>query len=431
MTLPGQLDQAPRNQAMIERRSNSALYTSLIVLSVCISFTSNIIPYFIGNTIHDAYLTYRAARSWQFVGVGGILAAGLFSLARFLVAGRVKVENDAALLLLLLPFSVYLAINAMFAQSIEIASVYTALFFSLGLSISVIRLTPHAWIRILRLVSLLLLSLLLVFVLVKSEVGRYYGAVHGNFIGMWVLVLAILLDSWSSPLRWCGIAAASAVAVVVDSRFSILGMILYFAASGILARRLAPLKLVRFLLSVGILAILVGSVLAAYFLNSGARSLEGGISGRFELWSYGIDRALEQPWLGYGFRNSPELLQISVQSQSGIITMWEELGIFGVAIFLGTLFVRVVTLFKFTGAAYDEDTRRLSALLIGTIMAYISPVIFQPNYLNFGDALGVMMLFVLFIQVAPNSKVEPMRYYGERWNYSGNDTTYAPTSQPP
>ncbi|WP_146159814.1 O-antigen ligase [Bradyrhizobium sp. MOS002] len=366
-----------------------------IWVSISFALISNVIPFFRGENADDAELVYETARSWQLAGLLAlVLAAALL--------GRFRVVKTRAFLFGV-SLALYLVLNSSLSALPEVSLTYASIFMFILLLISMLRLEAIDWLRIFRITSLVLAPMLIFFVATKQLQDRYVGAIHPNIMGTWIFVIAVLAAAWASWVRWPICGAAIAIGVIVDSRFSVLGSILFIAAFWVFSASHSPRKALLAVIGAAVvIAVLSETPLVGFIAGEGERSLtEGGISGRTELWDASYARILEHPLLGSGFRATVEAQLIS---HSGLLTLIEELGLIGLVLFAVLIALRSMELFQTARYSQSPDTRHLSSILLAGLIANAVPFAFQPNYLNFGDPLGLLMLMILFTNIpAPAS----------------------------
>tara|TARA_R110000868_G_scaffold29049_2_gene108028 strand:+ start:14196 stop:15341 length:1146 start_codon:yes stop_codon:yes gene_type:complete len=357
----------------------------LIVIAVC----ANAIPFFYGQTLFDAPAVTAAARPFQYLAIGALLMATCLAILQ----GRAAIDTRSNMSWAIGVMTIYLMFNSLVSDLPQVSTLYSLIFGTVAYAITVIRLRPDAWERVFKCLSAASLAMLFVFVMVKDREGRWYGAVHPNFLGGWLIVQASLIQVWRGKIKWLGTAALLVIVILVDSRFSFLAILILIFSTELLRRLNSPSRLMIFGLVCGLALLIVGGYIWSILIGEGARSAAGGISGRTERWETAFSRIAEHPFFGTGFRTSREEF---LTAHSGIITLWEELGIFGAVGFLSLFFSRMAMLFRLSMTSGDMATRRLAIVFLGTLLAYTSPLVFQPNYMNFGDPIGILILLYLF-----------------------------------
>ncbi len=369
-------------------RSRQSLFGYFLAAAI----VANTIPYFIGSEISDLGQSSEAAKTWQYISVATLFSAYLLCV----LSGKTSIKLDGTAYWAIGPLSFYLLVNAFFSEQSDTSAAYAILFLAVVISIATVKLRPEEWLVAFRQTSLLSAAVMLAFVLTKHSNGRYYGTVHPNFVGSWIFVQAVLIYLWPGWYRWIGMVALAIFTVVVDSRFCGLALIIFIAATEMLARIRSPRQILQFAI-VGLAAILLaGPYLAAFLEGEGARSLSGGIAGRFDRWDLTFAHIAERPWLGYGFRTSRQAI---IGGHSGITTIVAELGVIGALIFISLFAGRLRTLYTHVAHPESQASRKLAIMMLGALVAYISPLTFQPNYLNFGDPIGILILLCLFVRI--------------------------------
>ncbi len=371
--------------------------TGLAQWCLALMFCANVAPLFRGQIYADRYLIDDIAKFGQIAGI--VLLAMAAALKSDLRLGQNKI-----FILISVPFSMYLFLNVAFSIAPEITVQYAFLFLLITTSLCVLRMRPEDWLKTFRVSSLLLSCALIVFMMTKTIDDRYWGAVHPNTFGTWILTTAILASAWGNWFRWFVIGLTVYGGVMVDSRFSVLA-ILFLATSFMFLKSAVSLrKMIPTALILGVVVIAVWSLSSSFFLGSGERSFaEGGISGRDELWEGAFDRISHHPIFGGGFRTATTIDAVSetglVGAHSGWISALDELGTIGFIGFLIMYFGRGIELFQALQRSHEASQRTLYAMFLAGLAANIVPLTFQPNYINFGDPLGLFVMVVLFTTV--------------------------------
>jgi O-antigen ligase len=352
-----------------------------------------VIPFFQGHSYEDADVEQllEAARRWQSISIFTL------GVAAFLIHGLRFGENKT-FLYTIWAFSLYLLLNSMLSVSPETSIFYSVLFCGVAVLIAAVQLDAGDWLRVFRIASLALLVALLAFCSTKSlDAYRHWGAVHPNTLGTWALITVIMARAWRNWLRWLGLLVPLYVAFKVESRFAVLGMLTFvMVVEFIDASRTRARWQIPALLAAVVISIAAWDVIGGFFEQQGARSLDEGISGRIELWDESLERISDQPVFGYGFRSTRVTENIS---HSGLLTLIEELGFVGLILFIGMVALRVTELVRGHRNSENPDSRWLYSILLGGLVGNISPFLFQPNYFNFGDVLGVFVMFILFMHI--------------------------------
>jgi O-antigen ligase len=386
-------------------------------------FLANVIPLFKGQAYAvDGYLVDEAARSWQLVGLGALMAATF-------VSSDLRIAQNKVFMLVIVPFTIYLLVNAVFSDVPEISAQYTLLFFGVATAVAILRLQAEDWLKAFRLASLALSAALVVFVLTKTRDGRFWGAAHPNVMGTWILVLAILATAWRNWLRWSILGLTLFVGVTVDSRFSVLGMLLLFVSFTFINSMNSLRKAVVVSLIILIAGAGTWSISSSFFEGQGDRSLEsGGISGRDVLWDEAFQRISKHPIFGSGFRTSTTAEAetsgpIAYGSHSGLIAVVDELGVVGLAGFLAMFVWRANQLLRSIRNSKDPAVQHLNSIFLAGIVADMAPLMFQPNYINFGDPLGLFVMLALFVQIKRSSQLAraSLSNIGANQQYQFND----------
>jgi O-antigen ligase len=370
---------------------------SLIGLPITVAIIANTIPYFNGTTYLDSYLIFQAAPRWQIVGLAAIFIALLLSLAlhKFNLSFSTAISAG--------PFALFLLIDSMLSVTVTTSLFYAALFLAVAISIAGIRLPPADWLTIFSRVAFVMITMIMVFCAIKPFIPelRAYGAVHPNTIGDWAIVTTVLSSVWSARFRWCVAACMLALCIAVDSRFAFLFLMIFILVMHVIENR-QSVKSMFYVVTIAVLIVCVLSgVIVQFVEGSGERSLSGGISGREERWEASLIRIEERPTFGYGFRSAhqEDELHAILTPHSGLLSLMQELGLIGTGLFVWMVIARVIGLLDILRKNYGPKATKLAIVFVSFMAAYISPFLFEPNYINFGDPLGILFLLVLFIQI--------------------------------
>lgn len=244
--------------------------------------------------------------------------------------------------------------------------------------------------------AVLALFILLAYALHGPPAGRWLGGIHPNVFAASCVALVGL--SFFGPRWWSDLALfiALAASLGVSSRYAMLVCILlYCLVWSFNIRHMGPLRLL-FLIAMPMslffdfLIRAEGSVLSnALQLQDAARGLASGISGRDGHWAYFLPQFLEHPLLGYGFRNRAAY----IGAHNGFLDICLQMGLIGAAPFFLFWLMRLGRLFKDAAATPKTEFRgRQFALLLGLSLG----AQLQPQFINFGDPFGMMVIFCLF-----------------------------------
>jgi hypothetical protein len=383
--------------ALARVTSRGKVSNNAICVLLAFALVANVIPYFRGETFEDAVWLHDAALSWQIVSIAALMLAAI-------LFGRFQIGKNETLRLAAGPFTSYLFLNSLVSESLDISLLYTGTFLFVIMLIGIIRLAASDWLRVFRFTSLLLVAMVIFLISTKTLVDRYVGAIHPNMMGTWILVMAILATAWQNWLRWFIFIVALVVGFMVESRFSCLAVLLFVASFEFLITVHTPRRVLMFIIAIGFIGLVAGSAILTFVEGEGPRSLaEGGISGRVDLWDESSLRISEHPFFGSGFRSTLVTYDIS---HSGFLTLCEELGMVGIGLFFVLITVRGAELIRAHRCSDGRDTQRLCSILVAGLIADIVPFAFQPNYLNFGDPLGLLILLILFLEIRSPSKTE-------------------------
>ena len=210
---------------------------------------------------------------------------------------------------------------------------------------------------------------------VEDIPNAWYGIfVHKNVLGrMMLLSMLVFLisakgDSENKARYWFGAGLAFVILLLSRSTTSLAllaAMLGFLFISPVLRRRKAGLIK-------GILAILALVGTAGYWVSQNLEYVFGlfgkdiTLTGRLQLWILSTIMALQKPWLGHGYNafwlgpgSASERILAVVQwdaphAHNGLLELWLEIGLVGVALFLVGFIVyvgRAVSFFRGSGVA--------------------------------------------------------------------------------
>ncbi|HVX76004.1 MAG TPA: O-antigen ligase family protein [Bradyrhizobium sp.] len=367
------------------------------------AFLANVIILFRGQSYEDNYLIDEVARTAQ------LASLGLLSLS-IIFCSDLRLARNKTFVLVIVPFTAYLFINTAVSITPDISSQYVILFFLTTTVICILDLGADDWLRVFRVASLCLSAALLLFILTKTREGRFWGAVHPNRMGTWLFVTAMLAHAWKNWFRWAVVCLTLYVGVRVDSRFSVLGIASFIVVSTCLGYAQSPRKALLQILAIVIIGLSAWNVVTHFFVGQGDRSLEGGgISGRDVLWEEAFERISHHVLLGSGFRSSTTTEAISESgvdaAHSGWIAAADELGMIGLAAFVAIYVWKGCELLNWIRNTKDPSSQRLYSISLAGLVANVVPLTFQPNYINFGDPLGLFIMLVLFSRIKSSRQI--------------------------
>lgn len=246
-------------------------------------------------------------------------------------------------------------------------------------------------------------ALLLVRLIYVSPVDRYYGSIHPNLLGAIALSASICVSLSGRRALWLCHPVSLGMAVTIESRFAMLGIVFLIVAhlslwrSRYFDRRMVLImKIAATLL---LLIVLMINATALFLVDDLDRGLSSGISGRYDVWTTALDAIGDEPW-GYGFKNSYRV----TSGHNGYLNIIIQLGII-----VGPIII-VVFLFKaaslFLNSTFNRQRMPASPLPFGpkseesslvafpSFIALLIAGVFQPQLLNFGDPQGVLFLLL-------------------------------------
>lgn len=242
--------------------------------------------------------------------------------------------------------------------------------------------------------SIALVAILLVLVIVHGfPSGRWIGGLHPNHAGAFALAAAYFAARSSSNLRWVIYAIAFLFSAIVSSRYAIVAITLVIISDALVANlRLSMTKLLILMIGCsGIVVILTvgfNSFLQTLLLTDDPlRGVGSGFTGRLDMYSDFYPQISQRPLLGYGFRNRDAYFA----THNGILDYILENGVLLFALFFVFIITRLLQCVE--RFRYERDRRDL--LRTGCWVAWLFAGFFQPQLINFGDAFGLMTIFLL------------------------------------
>jgi O-antigen ligase len=246
----------------------------------------------------------------------------------------------------------------------------------------------------------------LAYALKGPPIDRWLGGIHPNVFAAACVGLVAL--SFFGPRWWTDLALIISLAASngVSSRYAMLVSILIYCFVWMFnLRQIGKFRLgVLFLLPVGLLLELIirhdQSILSDVFkLHDASRGLSSGVSGRDGHWKYFLPQFFERPLIGYGFRNR----SVYSGAHNGFLDIILQMGLIGSTSFFMFWAFRLQSLFKEalmspSGAMRGRFFSILLALSIGAQL--------QPQFINFGDPFGIIVMLCLFCRANLETKME-------------------------
>lgn len=270
----------------------------------------------------------------------------------------------------------------------------------------------------------LLLFLIAAVIVLGPPVHRRLGGIHPNAFGGAALSCAFLA-TFSSQRRFEILAAIClSCALLVSSRYSMIGIFLVYSVYWILNIRRAGLARLS-VAAIFICALVADFLFSSDFgvlggilqLNNESRGLSSGLTGRDETWAnfpYQFDL---KPLFGYGFRNRDAY----AGTHNAFLNLILENGL------LGSFAFFLFFLHRFASAireAIYTPRHQVRGRFLSGMIAFTFGAMLQPQLLNFGDSFGFTFLLILF--AAPGSeragKAHRIRtkFFAGRSQFEGN-----------
>lgn len=224
--------------------------------------------------------------------------------------------------------------------------------------------------------------------------GRALGGIHPNTVGASMLSGFVLAQFRTGVVMVAIRVMCVVLAVLVSSRFAVLGCTIAFVLRELLYRPVGPKLIVGAVVAAAAAALAGPQIAAIFALDDPTRNLDSGISGRDELWVHALQSIVDYP-LGIGFKRASPL----EGGHNGYLKIIVEFGVMGgIAMIAALLAACVAAVVRAFGAA-PLDRRRILAARAGGLCAYAFGTFFEPQMFNFGDTHGVMVILLLFAPV--------------------------------
>jgi hypothetical protein len=207
-------------------------------------------------------------------------------------------------------------------------------------------------------------------------------------------------------VRFGGMAGCTLVALMVNSRGSMVAMAVFLAVYYVLhkgttkaiwhALLAAFLMLAVLLVSSYLQKIILEDVMR---LHDKTRGLGTGFTGRLESWLHGLEAFWKKPLTGYGFR-------AGIGAHGGYITLLVETGIFGTLLAVAAVVTEAIrrmncakqlrNVAKVTWPGVNrEESFRLNVVACATMFTMLTLWIYEPLYLNLGTVMS-LTFFLMF-----------------------------------
>ena len=231
-----------------------------------------------------------------------------------------------------------------------------------------------------------------------APTGRWIGGIHPNHIGAFALLAAFLAAQSGHSFRWIIYLIAIFFTILVSSRYAMIAIAMIVVADYLASMSRFDLRRaigLVILSAMFFLAILFGHEVIAHWLalHDSARGIESGFTGRAEMWNRFAPQILERPFVGFGFRQR----DLYYGTHNGFLDFALENGVIVATLFffaiLSIIREGVVKLRK-----CDKGKRNI-IITAASWFAWAFSGFFQPQLVNFGDAFGIMTMFLLTAHV--------------------------------
>ena len=247
--------------------------------------------------------------------------------------------------------------------------------------------------------AIAVIGMLLSFIVVHGfPVGRWIGGIHPNHIGAFALLATFFAARSEHSLRWMLYLIAISFAVMVSSRYAMIAiaMIVFADYLSSMTRFSLPRAIgIVFLSATVFLALLFGHEIIAQWLalQDSARGIESGFTGRAEMWNNFVPQILERPFLGFGFRQR----DLYLGTHNGFLNFALENGLIVTTLFL--LAILAIIKDGIARLQKGDAPKRDTIVILASWGAWVFAAFFQPQLVNFGDAFGIMTVFLLTAHV--------------------------------
>jgi O-antigen ligase len=270
--------------------------------------------------------------------------------------------------------------------------------------------------RIMFLAAAVIFAFLIVLIIHHGLSRTSVGGIQRNRFSQAALTAAICMFVARGKLKWAGLLLGIAMALVVNSR----GTLLAFGAftgvylalkhgmgRGMLAMAAVPLAAILFL-AIPKIGDRTEDVLVNQVAKVGdkARGTGSGFSGRLETWKRGLNAFMRSPAVGHGFRTRAGAGEgDDYLSHSGYVNLLADTGLVGAALIFGAFIYDFLKRFSAAGAMRRQyghhmppgvvDTFELHCVVCAFFVAESALWLFEPLYLNLGATLSI--LFILLV----------------------------------
>jgi hypothetical protein len=223
--------------------------------------------------------------------------------------------------------------------------------------------------------------------------GRSVGDIHPNLFAT-PLLAGFILSQFRAGI--IGIAVrilCFSMVALVSSRFALIGCTLALVTHELTFKSLSPRTLALLILALVAGLAFWPQLAGILALDDPTRDLSSGFSGRDAYWEAALAAIVKYPF-GMGFKRTI----VDESGHNGYLKMLVEFGIVGGGLIILSMGCAVVMagVEAIRSSGQDRQLRRFACARFGGLVALAFGVFFQPQLLNFGDAMGITILFLLF-----------------------------------
>lgn len=258
------------------------------------------------------------------------------------------------------------------------------------------------------LIWLLSFHVLLSLVLYWPPQGRWMGGIHPNTYSQVLIICTVLVMACTRVWRLVAVPLFLALAIAVSSRYGILSILFaigIFTTFKALQKVDIPTYVIAILLAFAIGAVIVPElnfVREIFKLDDVNRGLGSGMTGRADFLLYFSGQLAENPLTGFGFRQRGAYQGV----HNGFLNTVLENGILISAMLAVLIIVKYFTfIFQLIRNAAKSDFHTIEQRIVFCIFSVtLLSAFFQPQLINFGDIMGVMVIFCLSYPITMRSE---------------------------
>lgn len=223
--------------------------------------------------------------------------------------------------------------------------------------------------------------------------NRWVGGIHPNLFGTAVLSAFILLQFGSGKIVNILKAVSVTVAIVISSRYSLLGSFIAQLVFYITYNRIQYKTAMYAAAAVVVVIIFADQLTDVFALDDPDRGFGSGFTGRQDAWSIAFNSIAENPW-GIGYKRDPD--PTFGAGHNGYLKIILEFGVFGGSVLILSLLMLVGRTLIRPYKIEELELRRFASARASGLVAFAIAAFFQPQILNVGDPFGITFLILLF-----------------------------------